>query len=112
MIEPETAVKPVETKAEIALVAPTLVIKQMTPAALDKPNAKGDKPNEVDTDGEHKAGNAVSIIEMSGFKVETMTFEIAVEFFGPHANSVETEQSPVIGAIGEEKPGLPSPVAQ
>ncbi|MEZ4684304.1 MAG: hypothetical protein R2932_59840 [Caldilineaceae bacterium] len=83
MIEPETAVKPVETKAEIALVAPTLVIKQMTPAALDKPNAKGDKPNEVDTDGEHKAGNAVSIIEMSGFKVETMTFEIAAEFFGP-----------------------------
>ncbi|MEZ4683413.1 MAG: hypothetical protein R2932_55320 [Caldilineaceae bacterium] len=47
VIEPETAVKPVETKAEIALVAPTLVIKQMTPAALDKPNAKGDKPSKL-----------------------------------------------------------------
>ena len=78
----------------------------MTPPTFDNPNAKGDKPDKVDADSQHKAGNAVSIVKMSGFEVEAVTFEIAIEFFGPHANGIESDQEPVIGAIGEKKPGF------
>ena len=76
----------------------------MTPTALDNPNAKGDKPNKVNTDSKHKTSNAVSILEMSGFQVEAVSFEIAIECFDLNANAIETNQRPVIGAIGEEEP--------
>ncbi|MEZ4732936.1 MAG: hypothetical protein R3E79_38040 [Caldilineaceae bacterium] len=81
-------------------------VRNALPAPTGIQSAKGNQPDKVDTDGKHKPSNAVSIIEMSGFEIETVSFESAIEFFGPHANGIQTDQRAVIGAIGEEQPGI------
>lgn len=63
-------------------------------------------------DGKDKTCDGVSSIEMSGFEVKAMRFEIAIEFFGPHTNAVKADQGAVIGASGEEKPRFVLPFAQ
>lgn len=82
------------------------MIQQMTKSAFYHPTTEGNKPNESQTNGQHKMGNTVGISQMSRLQVKTISFQVTIHFLNPHPDAVMTNQKTGIGLIANQKPGF------
>jgi len=108
----ESALEPIPTDAEVALVAAIVSVDQPPQAVFDHAAAQGHEPGVDQTYAQHQAGESIQIAQMGSMEVEAISLHVAIHLFHPHPELVGSDGAPVGGAVSDQVPrflfsGLP-----